>query len=111
MKSLLNQRGRVPGTETVRQARFFVDVCFMLYMRRVHKTQRVVFWQIDSSPQAGHNWLIASYTAVPIDKLCLVFDSWQRLCLASVAVSTTSQGEFVDVDEDGARGAIGFVTR
>jgi hypothetical protein len=55
----------------------------MQHMRGQHKRNMIYYWQLDSSPQAGYDWLMSSYTAVAVDDLLVVHRAWRRLATDS----------------------------
>jgi hypothetical protein len=105
--------GWVPQRETVRTARFYMDVAMIMYMRRLHRTPKMYFWQLDSSPQAGYDWLMSSYTAVAVESLEAVHDAWVQLARRNTAPvhMLARDGDSTDSDIEGGGDSVDEVAK
>ena len=67
------------GWDDIAAARFLIDCAYMAYMREVNKSQRFLrYLQLDSSPQAGRDYL--NIITCSVDKKALprmLFESWR----------------------------------
>ena len=75
-----------------------VDTALMLHRRsHARSTPAVRYGVVDSSPQAGHDWLIARVRAIPKHALSTVFET--TALLAQDAKLSEDQGEMSDMEE------------
>ena len=86
---LTRSKGRFKGPqrETIRSYNFYVDVAYMLWRRVKHGQKQVITFQIDSSPQAGFNWLLSSYCRLSLDDLPEMVLLVQQLSQGEIAGS------------------------
>ena len=71
----------VPARETVRRSMLSVEVSWMLYYRKKHwLLSGCLYPQIDSSPQAGEDWLMTCLLWIQKDKVVDVLRAFHMLC-------------------------------
>ena len=75
------QTGRIRhiSRETARKYKLFIDVSMMMLMYSSHDLDAAYWFEVDSSPQAGYDWLIISYSSVLLEHLDEVFKAVHQL--------------------------------
>ena len=77
LEALANENFHLPRWDS--RLVLVVDVALMLFRRRTFRAQAARFILADSSPQAGHDWLICKVRCIDASRLKVVFEAISAL--------------------------------